>query len=565
MNRVVKILTPVLICSLLVAVPSLWAAWIEDGIPVCIESGAQLAPDITSDGAGGAIIVWMNNSDQNLYAQRIDASGTVMWTTGGVPVCTAAGWMESSPRITSDGAGGAIVTWADDRGADSDIYAQRINTSGAIQWAADGVPLCTATDDQYWPVLISDGAGGAIVTWEDQRSGSGNYDIYIQRVNAAGTVQWTTDGVPLCTVAEWQRFPDITSDGAGGAIVTWEDRRKVNPELDINVYAQRVNAAGAVQWTTDGEQICTAAESQGFPMITSDGAGGAFVAWEDERSGNYDIYVQRVNTAGTEQWTTDGIPICTAAADQAWPELTSDGAGGTIVTWKDYRSGVSVIYAQRINAAGSTLWTADGTPLSGNSGATRHMLVSDGASGAIVAWVDYRNIATNPDIYAQHIDASGMVQWEADGAPICTAEEYQWYQRIASDGAGGAIIAWEDTRNGDFWTIDIYAQQTTYVITDAETPETPHAAYLEQNFPNPFNPQTTIRFGLDEAGPVTLRIYDPAGRLVATILDETIPAGHYSETWDGKDANGSAVSSGVYFYKLDTGSNIQTRKMILLR
>ena len=254
-----------------------------------------------------------------------------------------------------------------------------------------------------------------------------------------------------------------------------------------------------------------AEECQNTPELISDGAGGAIVTWIDERSGEsqYDIYAQHIDASGTVQWIADGVPLCTAAGYQLIQEITSDGAGGAIVTWQDDRN-------------------------------------------------------DNVDIYAQHIDASGTVQLTADGIPLCTATGGQQYPGIASDGVGGAVVAWQDDRCGDYCR-DIYAQQIAGVIAGTETLETPKVAFLEQNYPNPFNPQTTIRFGLAGAGSVTLMIYDPAGRLVTTIIDETMPAGHYSETWDGKDSNGSAVSSGVYFYKLDTGSIAQTRKMILLR
>ena len=90
-------------------------------------------------------------------------------------------------------------------------------------WQADGNPICTAVGDQYPPTITSDGAGGAIITWYDYRSGTA--DIYVQRVNASGVVQWTADGIAICTAAGYQTYPTITSDGAGGAIVTWHDQR----------------------------------------------------------------------------------------------------------------------------------------------------------------------------------------------------------------------------------------------------------------------------------------------------------------------------------------------------
>ena len=157
-----------------------------------------------------------------------------LWVDNGNALCTVAG-DQSSPQITSDGSGGAIVTWDDWRSWSYDIYAQRVNASGVVQWVADGVALCAATGDQEWPMITSDGAGGAIVTWDDDRSGS--YDVYTQRVNASGVVQWAADGVVLCAATGTQQYPAITSDGAGGAIVTWEDWRSGS---NSDVYAQRV-------------------------------------------------------------------------------------------------------------------------------------------------------------------------------------------------------------------------------------------------------------------------------------------------------------------------------------
>ncbi|MCX5800866.1 MAG: T9SS type A sorting domain-containing protein [Candidatus Eisenbacteria bacterium] len=79
------------------------------------------------------------------------------------------------------------MTWHDYRNeSSSDIYAQKVNGSGAVQWVANGVDICTATGNQVYPAITSDGAGGAIVTWYDARSG--NYDVYAQRVTAAGDI-----------------------------------------------------------------------------------------------------------------------------------------------------------------------------------------------------------------------------------------------------------------------------------------------------------------------------------------------------------------------------------------
>jgi hypothetical protein len=89
---------------------------------------------------------------------------------------------------------------------------------------------------------------------------------------------------------------------------------------------------------------------------------------------------------------------------------------------------------------------------------------------------------------------------------------------------------------------------------------------LRQNYPNPFNPVTTIRYQVKTAGPVTLKVYNVAGQLVRTLVDETVEAGRvYEVTWRGQNDAGHDVSSGVYFYKLVASDYVETKKMVLLK
>jgi hypothetical protein len=90
-------------------------------------------------------------------------------------------------------------------------------------------------------------------------------------------------------------------------------------------------------------------------------------------------------------------------------------------------------------------------------------------------------------------------------------------------------------------------------------------ASLAQNEPNPFNPETTIRFTMPASGNVTINIYDAAGRLVRSLVDGVKDAGSHNVTWNGVDNHGSPVSSGVYFYRLTAGKFSETKKMTLLK
>jgi hypothetical protein len=336
--------------------------WGTDGVAVSTVSAASF-PTIASDGGGGAIIAWQDsrNASFDIYAQRISAAGSPQWTTNGVPVCAAAGG-QSSQQLVPDGAGGAVITWMDLRAGTQDIYSQRVSSAGAPQWTTDGVALCAATHDQWSPQIATDGAHGAIVTWFDQRSDGIHNDIYAQRVSATGTPMWMADGVALCAAPGDQLYPMIATDSANGAIVTWQDQRVSNS----HIYAQRVNGSGATQWTTDGVQICAALYNENVPAIAPDGAGGAVLTWQDTRAdgANPDIYAQRVNSAGNPLWVTDGVALCTDPYSQLSPFIVASGVGGAIVEWRDARNQDGYVttnddvYAQAVTASGTL-----GTPV----------------------------------------------------------------------------------------------------------------------------------------------------------------------------------------------------------
>jgi hypothetical protein len=103
-------------------------------------------------------------------------------------------------------------------------------------------------------------------------------------------------------------------------------------------------------------------------------------------------------------------------------------------------------------------------------------------------------------------------------------------------------------------------------IADEEISEIPKEFELSQNFPNPFNPETTIKYSVPQkAQHVKLVIYDMLGRVVSTLVDETKPVGTYEVRWDGKTNRGQNVGSGTYLYKITIGDFSQARKMVLLR
>lgn len=102
-------------------------------------------------------------------------------------------------------------------------------------------------------------------------------------------------------------------------------------------------------------------------------------------------------------------------------------------------------------------------------------------------------------------------------------------------------------------------------LSSGPEPLPPRRFALAPNFPNPFNPATTIRFSLPTAGPVRLDVYTLDGRLLMTLIDDEMGAGYHEIAWHGRDNQGQPVASGTYFYRLEAGENSQTRKMVLMK
>jgi hypothetical protein len=545
-----------------------FAQWSNDpnvNTPISTASGDQQVPAIVNDNARGAIIAWhdtRNTTLRDIYAQRVNHSGFVQWTANGVPIAIGGFRMHEFPKMTIDGTGGAIITWSESPpqpNLNYDVYAQRINTTGAIQWPSGGIPICALPGHQGPYTIVPDSTGGAFILWGDSRRTAFS-DIYIQRVNSLGQAQWDSNGIPVFTLyTPVGPFAAMTSDGGGGVIITWHDMRNLN---DINIYAQRVDASGTTRWTANGVLVCNHPAHQREPKIISDNAGGAIITWGDDRNtpGADYVFAQRINSSGVRQWVTDGVRIPGLGASSH--SIVADGTGGAIIAGIS-QSGVR---AHRISAEGILLWDSIGVALSTEPINYNTVIVGDNAGGAIVAWLDTRNDSTHniTDIYAQRVNASGTVMWQTNGVPITTAPGNQFNPGITTDGAGGAIITWTDWRSATH--ADIYAQQVSVngilgQVTSVNERETlPRSFALFQNYPNPFNPSTTIEFELPRSSIARLAVFNVLGQEVATLVSRQLAPGRYRETF-----NTINLSSGVYFYKLQTSESSIMKKMLLLR
>ncbi|HTY37721.1 MAG TPA: Ig-like domain-containing protein [Bacteroidota bacterium] len=119
--------------------------------------------------------------------------------------------------------------------------------------------------------------------------------------------------------------------------------------------------------------------------------------------------------------------------------------------------------------------------------------------------------------------------------------------------------------SGTIYFAQLQVVKGTVTAVEQTAASLPQTFELDQNFPNPFNPSTSISYQIGTTGPVSLKVFDMLGREIATIVNGTMTAGMHTSVWDGKDDRGEPVASGVYLYQLRAESGVVTKKMVLLK
>lgn len=455
-GRSLVILLALSVCVLAAAAGTSVAYWPLNGYPVAGLGTSEINARIVSDGAGGAFVVYQEDntghgSGNDIVAKRIDAHGNILWTTF---VSIEPGNQQNPAACLDPSTGGIFVVWEDDRYGGWDIFAIRVLPNGQTTgWSVGGLRVCAAFEDQNEVRVVSDQVGGAIIAWTDYRNWTLTLgDIYALRVNDSGNDVWANDGVLVCDADYSQWGTEMVSDGFGGAILVWQDFR----DLDTDLYAQRLNAFGAAGWGSNGAVICNVANQQTEHRIISDGAGGVIAAWSDFRSGGPEVYAQRLAAAGNALWASTGVQA-TLGYPGGTPDLASDGANGAVIVAGmdlQYGGGWDIV-AVHVAAGGDMQWAYQLT--AGIAAQYWPSIAQAGNAGWVVAWQDFRS-DSNFDIYAQRLSpVSGAPMWASDGVPLSVSYPDEQLAKVVTDENGNAIVCWRLFFGASDY--DVYAQR----------------------------------------------------------------------------------------------------------
>jgi len=568
-------------------------------------NGPGLVP--TSD--GNFILTFSDNTGvpwaptRMLYARKYNTDLSPQWLSDAT-ISDAGGisaW--SNPVVISDENDGLIYAWYDDQNMSNRYTArvQRVNSTGTILFGEDGLELSPLPSEQNfepYPVYLPN-TDEVMVFWGTTNLNQSSWGIRAQLVNNAGEIQWTSNG---------EIIVDLNSDRPksfldaqycqGDGVVTWIETQGAAAQID-HVYSirysaslnQEVWASTAIVSNSNNDKLKKKGAANSLGMMC--------YAWV----GNDNIYAQNVNSDGTLGAVVEpmpGLEITSPEDGSSFVQLplniefdlenfemdnaTPENGDGVILVELDdeflaeYAGTSPFVIGDLIEGEHTISMTLidgpGGNPLDPN--VTDEITVTYNIPTITITSPEEGEEITgsvfNLAFELTHFEmdnenpseGDGVIQIILDGMDL---EQYAGPSPLMMTLVEGGehtitLVLYDDLQGSPL--VPEVSDSVTFTINTNSVEDIfgsiPADFTLRGNYPNPFNAQTSIKFGLPSTADVNLEIYSITGQKVMTYDRQSMSAGWHTVTWDASD-----VSSGVYFVQMKSGSTLLTHKMMLIK
>jgi len=428
-----------------------------------------------------------------------------------------------------------------------DVYLVKTDANGDVMWAKT---YGGSGWDEGWSIEPTADNGYIIVGWTDSY-GAGQDDVYLIKMDANGDTLWT-------------KTYGGTFDEVGRAVKQTDDNGYIiagcaDPfgAYDLDVYLVRTDADGEALWTKIYGGLSGMDGSRAV-QVTPDSC-YMIAGWTATfgTAGSEDVWLLKIDANGDTLWTK-------TYGGAGWDEAramqkTTDGGYIIAGVTGSFGTGDSDIYLIKTDANGDTLWTRT----YGGTG--------DEYGNAVQQTTDNGYIITGYtqsfgpgwfNLYLVKTDEYGDTLW----TQVYGGTELDFGYSVQQTSDHGYIIAGQTGSFGagadDAWLIRLapepgIEEAAGGIITDTYV--------LLNSYPNPFTTETAIHYQLSCPNAVTIGIYDVSGQLVQTLVNGHRGAGNYSVRWDGRSQDGSRVSNGIYFCRMQAGDYTSATKILLMR
>ncbi|MFZ1519742.1 MAG: T9SS type A sorting domain-containing protein, partial [Ignavibacteriaceae bacterium] len=401
--------------------------------------------------------------------------------------------------------------------------------------------------------VTSDNSGGIFCFWHTfiPLAGPYTHKLYMQHISKDGQRLWGDNGIQVAD-SNFNAFGmKVLSDDNGGIFLMYHKNQS-------EFYLDNYDSSGTFKWRIIDSWIWDKCR------WVKDGEGGIIISSvKEDYPNNNKLILHRISNTGTRLWSENGVVVDDSMTNinpqPASILLNSDSSITTF--WDNGWYPLNDLFVQRFDLLGNTLWENNILITDVISSKADIGLLESEMNSNILIWSDRR---TPSGFYAQRLDKFGTKVWGDSDKAI--TNQSPGTNAIVSDGNNGAIVIWADDEplNG------IFAQQIskngnlgevlTSINDDNYFNRIPYSFKLFQNYPNPFNPSTIINYSIVDQELVNLDVYDILGQKVAQLVNEVQEAGNHSVVFDA-----SKLTSGIYLYRLQSGSYSSTKKMLLTK
>ena len=568
--------------------------WSPDSSQLCLGSADGIHNLLVPDGSGGAYLAWVDSrlGAPDIYLTRLTISGATAtgWPEGGFPVCSAP-LSQYNLDACSDGAGGVLLAWQDFRsGHASQVYAARIaaDHASAAGWTDGGVAVASGAADQYSPRIVTDGTGGAFVIWQSREaSGLG---ARMQHLSGTSTVAqgWPSAGAPILPAQEGVAGVSLSRESTGQLQILW--RGASGSGLALKASLLDPSSAPDSAWAGGAITLSSGAVEISEPRLVRLADGTLLVSWAEWREGQGILKAQMLSVTGglAPNWPAAGLTIADSVAVSTPAILPL--SGGAIIAWEDLRSGTGPdIYAARITEAGTLdpNWQPGGVPICTAAGVQyAPALSADGNGGAIAVWSDAVSEASGSFLAAR--------QSGSDPARLIKVETNSGYARITweiAPGSGDLFPAYRANDAAEWKLLKVLAltDSSRVVLEDTSAPLGAEVQYrlaiqgqgsirflapvavnvpsdplrleLTRAWPAANREAIEIAFSLPRGPAARVEVFDVMGRRVGELsLSQFAPGIRAARV-----PMGAHAASSIYFVRLSQGSRSSTRRVVFLR
>ncbi len=593
-------------------------AWLEEAYNLSTGEGWKGYPFCMAIG-DRAMFIWKDESgtQQSIRRQVLSSSGTAYLDVYGVPCSThlnGNAFIQNVLALDS----GYITMWQDDREPrHNNAYYQIVNNQQITILEENGKALSTGYPGYLYlreTHRINDNKIAALYSIDDLSTTT----YYLQVIDGSGEAMYPGYGIVL---GEDLWMASLSSEGED-IYIAWIALNTQAADGTLLLKGQRITN-GQFMWGADGKTIAMGDFNvySDYPKVV-----GKHFLWMQIDNGNfaYSCRALLVDEEGNPApgWDASGVAMFNPSPSITQQILFAGINEGNLIAFIEMQEQTSqTVYMQKVSAGGQRLWGNEGIPMLNNADQIilRDVNFSNGLSSI------YSTIGTTEQLRMQKYDSSGNRLFGDDGLLISTTSsnwftakliKYQndcysvlWtdmvnnahyntdvFQReISPEGVAGAIqtlcdaplqqqnlkvavngnsafVAWDDNRAGiltDEKCINSIYGTIIHSNITAITDEviTPGAVIVNHgNYPNPFNPSTTLSFELSGKRVLNLDIYNVKGQKVCSLAtNQYFAEGKHSLVWDGRDNNGNTLSSGVYLYKMQTATENVSGKMLMLK